>query len=222
VGALGQLTRSSAFITQEVQPALKGSNRTAAVFNTRSRWGVGGVGFYRFGDDLYSEQLISIGFSNTLGMASLGAKLNYVQYRAEGFGTRMTTSLDIGGLANITNLISIGASITNLTQSDLSGEPLPTKFIAGIGLMPNKYFVFSAEIEKDLNYPATWKFGSEFTVSKKLFVRTGFNLHPVAVFCGWGIQRTHLRIDYSIHYNRLLLSTHQASATVLLHSTKKK
>jgi hypothetical protein len=79
--------------------------------------GVTSVGAFRFGDDLYNEQMVSLGFGNKFGIASLGVKANYIQYQADGFGTYGAVSIDFGGLAELTDQLSIGAYITNLNQA---------------------------------------------------------------------------------------------------------
>ncbi len=223
VGALGWLKKSSCFVAYEVQPNLPGANRTAAGLSLATRWATTGIGFFRFGDDVYNEQVVSAAIGNKFGIASLGAKANYVQYHANGFGINTALSLDFGGLAQITPHILIGAFIVNVTQSSLTNdERLPTKLTAGIGFKPSDSFFLITEIEKDLGYQATWRVGTEYTVHKKIFLRTGFNLHPTAAFMGVGAQARRLRIDYAIQYSNPFMGTHQASALISLERKSKR
>jgi hypothetical protein len=151
----------------------------AFVFNTPLRFGVISVGAFRFGDDVYNEHVVSTGFSNKFGNTSLGAKINYIQYQAQGFGTRRAISFDFGGITQLTDIISISASITNLTQSQIDfeneREALPTRLTAGLTFRLSDKLLAATELEKDLLFPAIWRTGLEYEFKSKFFARTGFN-----------------------------------------------
>ncbi|MDZ7646337.1 MAG: hypothetical protein U5K54_03660 [Cytophagales bacterium] len=66
--------------------------------------------------------MVWLGFGNKFGIASLGVKANYIQYQADGFGTYGAVSIDFGGLAELTDQLSIGAYITNLNQAKLNTD----------------------------------------------------------------------------------------------------
>jgi len=225
VGGLSKVTQPSAAFAYDVRAGLIGANRMAAVVVVPFKTGCSALGLFRFGDDLYNEQLITLGYSNQLGIASLGLKVNYVQYHAEGFGTRNAVSLNFGGLAQLTPQISVGAYIVNLNQpklSTLDNERLPTKLVAGLAFQPNNKLLLLTEIEKDLEYDPTIKGGIEYTAYKKLTFRTGFNLHPNAIFLGFGFLIRKLKIDYALQYNSILSAAHQASAVYRLEQKRKR
>ncbi|MFN6090008.1 MAG: hypothetical protein ACK47E_14790 [Cyclobacteriaceae bacterium] len=225
VGALGKTQQLSTAFAYEAVPALVGANRMAAVLNVPLRWANAGLGMFRFGDAIYSEQIISLGIGNQFGITSLGAKLNYIQYRAEGFGVQNTVSIDFGGITQLTDQISIGAYINNLTQSSLQtrdGDKLPTRLVVGIGLKPSEKVFISTELEKDIDYKPTWRTGLEYSVYKNLFFRTGYALNPQAGFFGLGFHKNKLKIDYAIRLGQLTGTAHQASATYLIPKKAKK
>ncbi len=214
--------KASAFFAQEIRPDMPGANRMAAGIQLPFKMGVGAFGVFRFGDDLYSEQSLSAGFSNQFGIASLGFKVNYIQYHAEGFGIKNAFSLDFGGLAQVTPQISVGAYIVNLTQSEISaGERLPTRLVAAIGFKLDENFLLATEIDKDIDYKAIWKTGFEYTIHKKVFVRSGFSLNPTAIHAGLGAQTRRLKINYALQFSTVLGETHQASAALQLAKQKK-
>lgn len=223
VGAMAGAQEPSVFFACESQPALPGASRVAAGCTWPTRIMAAGLGFFRFGDDLYSEQMVSVGLSNKFGIASLGAKVNYVQYRADEFGTKTAFSVDFGGLAQITPEISVGAYVVNLNQSMISDDQrLPTKLVAGFGIRPDDRFFLATEIEKDIDYKTTWRVGAEYSILKKVFFRTGFNVDPNAGFAGLGVKVKRIKIDYAIKFSDALGVTHQASAACLLEHSKKK
>jgi hypothetical protein len=225
VGGLSKITQPSASFAYDVRAGLTGANRMAAVIGVPFKTGSAALGLFRFGDDLYNEQVISLGYSNQFGLASLGLKVNYVQYHAEGFGTRRAVSLNFGGLAQLTQQITVGAYIVNLNQpklSTLDNERLPTKLVAGLTVQPIATLLLVTEIEKDLDYDPTVKGGIEYAVYKKVNFRTGFNLHPNAVFFGLGFLIRKLKIDYALQYNNTLSLAHQASAVYRLERNRKR
>src|SRR6185369_6336920 len=74
IGGLGKITRASANFTCEIKPALIGANRMAASVIMPTKLAAVGLGIFRFGDDIYSENLVSVGFGNAIGNTSLGAR----------------------------------------------------------------------------------------------------------------------------------------------------
>jgi len=214
-GGLGKINQTNAGFTYEVQSQLKTANRMAAVFNRPFKWGTPSLGLFRFGDDLYNEQALSVGFGNQFGIASLGMKLNLVQYRAEGFGVSSAMSFDFGGIAELTDKLSIGAYITNLTQSSIGedDERLPTRLTTGLSFRPEKNIFITTELSKELDYATTWRTGLEYSFQQKVFFRTGFNVTPNAGFFGVGVSKKKVKFDYAIQLNHLTGASHQASAS---------
>jgi hypothetical protein len=225
VGGIGKIKQHSVGFAYEAVPSLIGANRMAAVWNVSTRWLNAGLGAFRFGDAIYSEQVLSVGVGNQFGITSLGAKVNYIQYRSEGFGTNSTFSIDFGGITELTKQLSIGAYITNLTQASLptrDGDRLPTKLTLGLGITPSEKIFITTEIEKDLDYKPTWRTGLEYSIYKSVFVRTGFQFNPSNAFFGLGYKKKNLKVDYAVRFTSLLGTTHQASAAYLISDKVKK
>jgi hypothetical protein len=220
IGGLAKINSTVTGFTYENRPSLKGANRMAFVFATPVSIGVAGLGIFRFGDDVYSEQVISAGYSNTFGLASLGVKVNYIQYRAEGFGSKGLISINAGGLAQLTPRLSIGVHIINLTQQKISEaderEYLPTLLVAGVGIKVSDKIQIVTEVEKDLNYTANIKAGIEYQVHKKLAFRTGFNFSPAAGYFGIGFKPKKFSLDYAFRYDPNLGGSHQASVGYII------
>lgn len=208
-----KLESIAAGFTYDLHPTPIGANRTAAVIAVPAQpIGVIAGGAYRFGDDLYNEHVISVGFASKFGLASLGAQLNYIQYAAEGFGSKGVASISLGGIAELTPQLSIGAYIVNLNQPEISGEEkLPTMLVAGLGFKPTEKLFVAAEIEKDLDFDPTWKMGIEYAFHKKFIARTGYNVRPNKGFFGLGLKTKKFTLDYTIQYNVPLGLSHQAS-----------
>jgi len=209
----------------EVRPSLPGANRMGALFTLPFSFGTSALGVFRFGDAVYSEQMLSLGFANQIGNTLLGAKLSYIQYRAEGFGTHGALGLNIGGITQLTSKISIGAWIQNINQPKINfadKEKAPVKFLAALQFKPSERFILATEIEKDVLYQPLWKTGMEYTIHKKFFARVGFNVHPNAVFMGIGYKSGRIKIDYALQTLTQLSASHQASASFRFSSITQK
>lgn len=224
-GSLGQQDQITAAAAYEIRPGLSNMNRMAFNFQTPLKWGALAAGVFRFGDELYNEQLISAGYGNKVGIATLGLKVNYVQYRAEGFQTTGTVSVDFGGLVELTDQLLIGAYITNLTQSKYNTEGgrenLPTRLTAGITYSPSKSLLITTELDKDIDYKAIWRTGLEYSYKEKFFFRTGFNLNPQAAFIGVGGRTRKIKADYAINFNSYTGAAHHVSVNYSISTSKK-
>ena len=209
----------------ETSPALAGANRMAALFMLPTKFGASGIGVFKFGDNLYSEQVLTVGYGNELGNTSLGIKINYVQYRATGFETRSAISINFGGITQLSSKVTLGAYITNLNQPKLSSidnEKLPTSLVVGISFKPIESLLMVSEIDKDLSYSPTIKGALEYTVYKKIVARTGFTFQPEAAFFGLGFIHANLKIDYGLKYSQNLNYAFQASIIYRLRKAQKK
>ncbi len=223
-GAIGSLNKMSAAFAYEASALLPGADRMAFAFNAPTRWGVSSIGVFRFGDDLYNEQMLTAAFANTLGIASLGVRVNYIQYYAEGFGSNAAFTVDFGGVATLTEQLTVGAYITNLNQAKIHTsngvESLPTRLIAGLTFKPSNNLTLATEIDKDLAYVHTWRTGIEYAYKQKIFYRTGFNLNPNTGFFGMGFKKGKIQIDYALQFSWIRGTSHQASASYLFSKKK--
>lgn len=225
-GSLGSLDQFSGAFAYETKARLPNANRLAAAVNMPFSWGVVGAGVFRFGDELYNEQVISTALANRVGIASLGVKANYIQYYAEGFGMGYGFSVDFGGLAQLTDQLAVGAYITNLNQAKVNSrtgsERLPTRLTAGLTFKPSSTFILSTELDKDIDFGAVWRTGFEYLYKDKFSMRSGINIHPQAVYLGLGGKRKKLRFDYAVNFSELIGAAHQASAAYFFVKKEKK
>ncbi len=214
VAGLTEVKQITAAFSYDAQPSFKNFNRLAAVFSLPTKIGVGGLGVYRFGDNLYNEQILNGSFSSKFGLASLGVSLNYIQYNTEGFGRKDAMTISAGGIAQITPLFSVGAYITNINQPKLSedeDEQIPTLLTLGVSFKTTDKLNIATEIRKDLDYDATWKIGLEYKIYTKFFFRTGININPNAGFAGFGFKSKKFSLDYAYAHSIEIGGRHQAT-----------
>jgi hypothetical protein len=214
VGGLATLEVPTAAITYAVNSSLPNGNSQAIAMSIPFKSIVTSIGAHSFGDQVYREQVISAGVGNKFGLAALGIKLNYIQYRAMGFGQKGMLTVSLGGIAEITPAFFIGAHIININQpiiSDQEDERVPTKLVVGIRYDLSNKIMVTAELEKDIAFSPTSKMGIAYTPNKKITFRTGFNLHPNAAFFGIGFNHKRILLDYAFEYRMELGVSNQAS-----------
>jgi len=222
VAGLASAKRLAAGFTYEAHPAFKYFNRTAFVTAIPFKFGALGIGAVRFGDALYNEQIASCGIATTFGLASLGLKVNYIQYHVDGLPNKSLISVSFGGIAQLTEQLKVGAHIVNINQGKITEdgqERIPTILQAGIAFLPFSKLTVVTEVQKDLDYDACWKGGIEYHPFKKFLFRTGYNVHPDAAFAGIGARFARMNADYAVQFMNPLGMSHQA--TVVYHFQKK-
>ncbi len=213
IAGIAATKNTIASFAYDAQPGFPPFNKMASAFSLPIKWGIAGSGIFRFGDELYNEQLITLGFANAFGNTSLGLKLNYIQYNATGFGTKGLWSISFGGLSRITTNFLMGAHIVNINQPNISKpeqEKLPTTVILGFAVHLTSQTLIAAELEKDISAPLKYKAGIEYKPIKKFAFRTGFNLNPGALFFGLGFRPRKFSLDYAFQHNLDIGSRHQA------------
>ena len=215
VASLAWCTSPSLAFAYDLTQALPGANRAATAFALPTGIGFFGLGAFRFGDDVYSEQLLSGAFSHRLASASLGIKANWIQYRSVGFESRSTLSIDFSGLMKVTPAWTVAGGIFNVNQASIvDGEVLPVVFVAGLGWQADGGPLLAMEMEKQLKAAARMKFGVEIPIQKKLRLRAGFGTAPVSLHGGVGALLQRMALDFSTSYGEALGFSYQASAAL--------
>jgi hypothetical protein len=219
---LASVDQAESIFTYESMPGFQSFNRMAAGVALPVKFGVAGAGIYRFGDNLFNEQVLSTTFANTMGLASLGLRGNIIQYNAEGFGTKRLFTLSVGGLVQFTPWLWVGAFIINVNQPEIeSGQHVPTRLYCGLAAQPSARSFVTVEVEKDLDMKPTLKGGLEYNLHAKVALRTGVNIFPGAGYAGIGFKPTWFRLDYAFTFMSVIGTKHQASVAYQFKKHKK-
>lgn len=213
-GALGSQDRTMALFSYENLYGIAGLNNMAAGVLTASSLGVASISVFRFGDELFNEQNLSLGYGNTFGIASLGVRFNYRQCTLEGFGNRSVLTIDFGGIARINEEFHFGAFIRNINQArlaDFQEERIPVLLNAGIGWKPEEKLILNIEVEKDIDFDASFKSGLEYNFLPRFSGRTGIRTRPFTNYFGLGFRTWKIEIDYALTLEQVLGTGHQVS-----------
>lgn len=207
---------TAASMTASMPQSLPDANSAALCLVMPLNVVVTSVGFFRFGDNTYSEQSAQAGVAGKFGIAALGVGVRYLQYRAQGFETTSLFTLQLGGIASLSRRFQIGAYIHNINQPKLSernNQRLPAAMVAGVGYRPSEKLLASAEVHKQLRQPVWWRAGISYAIYTRLSVATGVNLNPDAAFAGFGYHTNRFSLQYAAQYSFTIGAVHHVSIT---------
>lgn len=183
-------------------------------------FGTASLSVYRFGDALYSEDQLALGFGHRISQFSFGLRLIGHQYHIETVGTRFTTTADVGGIARLSSELTFGMQITNLTQSRksrYSEEKVPTQVQVGMTYRPAETFRLLGEVAYEVQQTTNVKIGAEYTVLKKISFRSGIQTAYFQQFFGLGLTHRIIHIDYALRTHTELGWSHQLSLAYHWH-----
>jgi hypothetical protein len=218
IGSLCRVDQSEFFAGYDHRLGLNELTTLAAGAVFKHPSGAFGVGLSNFGGDLFNQQTLGFGYANQLGLASLGAKIGYLQTNIEGLGRGLAPIVELGGVAELAPWLLFGTRMYNLTRSKLSqitGEYLPMIISSGLSFKPSESLMINLEAEKEVYLAPQMKMGVEYGIQDKLWARTGINTRPQQLFFGIGFSPKKYRFDYAMSQNYRLGFTHHFSINYL-------
>lgn len=214
IGAMGRLKSSQAYFSYDHRLDLNELTTVAAGAVMVNDFGNFGLGLSSYGGELFNQRSLGLGFSNTLGIASFGVKVTYLQTNIEGFGRSGRPLLEFGGTASLGPALHFGAHIYNFTRakfSKVSQDYLPTVVKAGLSYRPSEKLMINVETEKEIILSPQFKFGMEYNIANRIWARTGVLTQPNNLFFGLGFKPSRFDIDYALSQNYRLGYTHHFS-----------
>jgi hypothetical protein len=160
-----------------------------------------------FGDELLSENRISLAAGHQIELAQLGLRVNYHQVLVQGYGSTQAVSLDMGGLFQLSEQVYLGMAITNLTQAKFDTEGinrLPSAIAVGFSYRPNTNLMLNVEADKTLKEAMDLRLGLEYALSAIVIFRTGLSTYQPSAHFGLGLQLQTVQIDLAGQYQNSL------------------
>lgn len=214
IGSLDRISNTQIAIAVDQRYGLQELSTLDLAFALKSKVGSFGIGVSRFGGKLFNQQLLGIGYSQKLGIASFGLKADWFQTHFQDFGHSNSLIFSLGGVADLGPKIQIGAYFSNLNRSKIStiyDDRHPTMLSMGLSYFPISNLQLHLEIEKDILFKPTLKAGIEYGIQDWLYLRSGINTEPSNINFGLGVKPGKFKFDYALGQNNALGSTHHVS-----------
>lgn len=159
-----------------------------------------------FGYSIYRENRISATYATTFGnVVSLGVKGNYSSTSLNEFGNSGAFFIDLGANTQIGKTLSVGLSAYNVNFAKIKTangrQNLPTVLTAGICYKPSDKVMIVADVQKNIQYPVSFRGGIEYQVVPFLHARIGASTAPLIMNAGVGVNYKGFSFDFanSIH-----------------------
>lgn len=186
---------------------------------------VAGIEFGGFGFASYSESRIGLAYATTiLDRFSLGAKFNYTRTAIANYGSASALYIDLGLLAKVTNDLSLGFRVFNANQANLDreiGEQIPTTLDLGLAYHASDRVLILFDMQKQVNYPVSFRGGLEYGVLDFLRIRAGASTAPVTLSAGLGLDYKGFEFDFANTLHEYLGYTPSVSLSYRFNSTAK-
>lgn len=215
---LAQLNRRE--IGLYYSPAPFGFNQLANIYASYHEPTIIGsfaVGFMNYGFDLYKENKISIAYANNVtNNFLLGATVSYQSVSIKNYGSTGTLLVNIGGLFFIQNNLRLGFAFNNITRATYSNykNQIPIVFSTGLSYTLESNISINTAVIKELDLPASLRFGIEYNLLNYLDLRLGVSNMPRSFSSGIGINYSFVQLDYAVFTHQDLGLTHQVGLIV--------
>lgn len=158
------------------------------------QWGTLSSGLSSFGFDDYREVHASAGYARAFSLGTarslrVGATLRYYHTSITHYGSASALGLHLGLGVELLRSLHLGAYATNLNGATLATDtPLPRTLSVGLYYRALSSIRVTADVFKDVRFPATLRGGIEVRPVDPLFLRAGITTLPVRFSAGTGIH----------------------------------
>lgn len=171
--------------------------------------GVIGITTSQFGYNHYNENLLGLGLSRSFGPnLKIGLKLDYIFFKySTDYDKIQTATFELGLQYNINKSLCLGVYIfnpINVKLKTLNNEKIPIIMRIGLSYFIKEDFLIATEVEENFENDFSYRFGLEYEIYEKFFVRSGFQLNPEMFTFGFGYDYNWFTIDISAQMNQVL------------------
>jgi hypothetical protein len=174
--------------------------RVAGSMVLPTSYGVLGLGADQFGFDLYRETSLLCGLGAEIADGCLiGMAMDYRMLGIKGYGSDRSVCIGMGGLVSLTSDIVLGFDAQNITGTTVGTrkERLPQSLALGVCYGSPEKFVGIAEVEKDIRYPVSWRFGIQQAIIDAVVLSMGLAEHPYRFSTGLAVRSRWISVAWS-------------------------
>ncbi|MCH8485282.1 MAG: hypothetical protein LAT75_00350 [Candidatus Cyclonatronum sp.] len=166
--------------------------------------GVAASGLHTYGDELYRETRLRLGYSYGYAGFYAGFALNYTHLLIQGYGSAGAAAIDIGLAWEVIPELRFGARAANLNRGRAgeAREELPAEFALGLAYTISEKALFALDAVKDVRFPLAFRAGLEMELSHAFVLRGGLTTAPQTFSAGAGYRfaNFHINLVAQQHY----------------------
>ena len=188
--------------------SMEGLYAMGAAWNQKIRRASLVFSIYRFGNRLFSEHKIGIGYSHRIRFISLGIQVDYFQQSVGNLGTSGTVMLEAGGVVTLFKELTFGAFILNPAHATVGvreKHPLPVMLKAGVVFTPDDLTTLSLDVHRlytgDRSSLNRVSLGLEYVLREIVPLRAGMIFNPPVITAGSGVRMNRLNLDLCMELN---------------------
>lgn len=150
--------------------------------------GLGVFGFVlsNFSFDAFTEQKFGFAYARDLfSNLAVGAQLDYLSTRIDGFGSQSAVTFEIGVQSRINEKLQIGAHIFSPVQAELTdGDEIPSKYNFGLRYSANEFIDAIIEVEKIIDEEFSINAGVQYQLIDRMYLNLGSSTNPTRISFG--------------------------------------
>lgn len=181
----------------------------SSIINVPITVGDAALGFYRFGDDLYSETNFNAGYKYEFNGIHAGVSLQYRHLSLGGdYGSGGALNLSLGILSQLSRSVWLGAKLRNINRAkynfEFYDEELPQDMSIGLMYKLEEKAILLFDVLKDARFPTTYRGGVEVEILDKIIGRFGATYEPITYTFGFGYSVEDWQVNLSIQQHEIL------------------
>ncbi len=159
-----------------------------------------------FGDQAFSEQMVSLGYAKSLSTkVSLGIATHFQRQQLNIYGNRNNLFLSLGVQAELVQSLEIGFSVfQSLSPPETENEKVINVWSSGFGYSFTDQTRLYGAVMKESQQDPTVQVGIEFSLFKDVLARLGLDTQSESFGIGIGIPVQSFRVDVGTQLHTVL------------------
>lgn len=195
------VTRQSILLASEIKFGINDLKPIGTAFIVPTQSGVLGFSFQNYTFESYGENKLGVAYARRLSSKfNFGVQLDYLHLKINEYGSTNLLTFEIGCNTLIVKDLVLSAYIYNPLSVRLNEvERTPSVFRLGLNYSLNSKVLVCLETEKDIHFPASFKFGLAYKAVESLTLRCGFRTAPSIFSFGFGyVINQHFTADMAL------------------------
>lgn len=162
-----------------------------------------GVSLNRYGITAYNEIKVGFALAKRFGSKlSIALKGNYHQIKISNYGSTTGFSVDVGGMYDLTEQITLGLTLNNPSFQKYSSTQIETKIPSsiqvGASYKASDKILIATTISKDFNTAIDVGLGIDYKLLDLISLRAGLTAKPFKHYAGFGLNYKKFVMDMAI------------------------